>query len=751
MSFPTLARTIFPARLLLLIFILLLVGCSPSEATPTSTATGTLPPPEVYTTRIPEADQAAEAFLGAWKTEDYEAMYAMLSRESQVNISQEDFIKRYQDVANQAALNGLDVEITSVSGQSDPVEVAYRVTMHSAIVGDIARDTKMTLDIQDGQWRIRWEDGMILPELAGGNYLSMDPSIPARASIFDRNGNALAAQAEAVSIGLYPGYVNLKEDSGLVSLAAQLTNRRYDSVAFMIENAYAGDYIALGEIPANLDPRRVQRLSEWSAAVVSTYSRRLYYDGGIAPHMIGYVSAIQQDELDQYRRQGYRADERVGRKGLELWGESILGGKHGGTLYVFSPDGRPLQELGNSPSEDGTPIYTTIDSEFQKGVQKAMSVYRGAIVVLERDSGRVLAMASSPGFDPNAFEIENVNWDTQLAQITNDPNLPQFNRATQGQYPLGSVFKLITISAGLESGRYTTESTYDCQYTFEELPGMIRYDWTWDHFQKDGETKPSGLLTLQQGLIRSCNPFFWHIGLDLYNVGLTQAVPNMARGFGLGSKTGIEGVEEETGNVPDPASAVDAINLAIGQGDLQVTPLQVARFVAALGNGGTLYRPQIIERMEAANGQPARTFKAEAQGTLPISQANLAIIQEAMKGVVSSEKPPGTALRPMRDLKISVAGKTGTATAAVGDSHAWFAGYTFEGREDKPDIAIAVIAENAGEGSEIAAPIFRRVVELYFFGKALKLYPWEASIDVTRSPTVPVTITPTKMPGFINP
>jgi penicillin-binding protein 2 len=458
---------------------------------------------------------------------------------------------------------------------------------------------------------------------------------------------------------------------------------------------------------------------------------------------VGYVSAIQQDEMSTYRRKGYLSDDRVGRKGLEYWGEQILTGKPGGSLYLFNPEGKPIKELASAPSEPGRDINTTIDRDFQYGVQKAMSVFKGAIVVLEKDTGRVLAMASSPGYDPNAYETDNYNWNTLLSQITNDPDLPQFNRAAQGQYPLGSVFKLVTLSAALETGRYTQATNFDCGYTFDELPGFTRYDWTYDHFQEDGVTQPSGLLTLSQGLIRSCNPLFWHIGLDLYNVGLTTAISNMARQFGLGSKTGIEGIDEEAGKIPDPAGQVDAINLAIGQGDLQVTPLQVARFVAALGNGGTLYRPQVIEKIVSRSGEVTSTFKKDAQGTLPLKPENLLFIQEAMKGVVTSQKPLGTGYLPMRGLERPVAGKTGTATSAAGKPHAWFAGYTYAEKEDRPDIAVVVIAENAGEGSEIAAPIFRRVVELYFFGRPLKVYRWEANFDVTRSPTPIVTYTET--------
>lgn len=728
-----------------------LAACGSTRGDPTPTATHVLPTPQAYTTNAPDAEAAAGAFMRAWEEEDYESMYALLTPQSQAGITREAFVQRYQDVANEAALSELSTDILSAQSSAPDAQVDYRVTMTSSVLGDIVREMKMHMALDQGRWLVDWNDGLILPELAGGNYLRMDSGTPTRATIYDRNGNPLASQATAAAIGVWPDYVDLSEDGGLISLLSGLSNYGYDAIADRIEAAIPGEYIPLAEVPVDQDPRRLEQLSTWGAAVVSEYNRRLYYGSGIAPHVVGYVSAIQEEESAQYRRKGYRSDDRVGRKGLELWGEDVLMGKRGGTLYVFSPEGKPVGELGSVASEPGQEITTTLDRDFQREVQKAMSIYNGAVVVLERDTGRVLAMASSPGFDPNAFEIENYNWNTLLGEIVNDPALPQFNRATQGQYPLGSVNKIITMAAALESGRFTPESTYDCQYEFTELLGLTLYDWTWDHFQEDEETLPSGLLTLPQGLIRSCNPWFWHIGLDLFNAGLTKSIAEMSRGFGLGSKTGIEGVEEEAGNIPDPGSAVDATNLAIGQGDMQVTPLQVARFIAAMGNGGTLYRPQLIEKIAAPGGAATFTFEPEVQGTLPIKPSTLQIIQEAMKGVVASKTPPGTAYRPISGLDIPVAGKTGTATSSAGEPHAWFAGYTFAERADKPDIAIAVIAENAGEGSEIAAPIFRRVVELYFYGKPLKLYRWESTFGATREPTSEVTEETTQQPGFINP
>lgn len=733
------------------IFLIAIGACRPSEPSPTPTNSPTLLPPEVKTTQPPAAQKTAQEFLDSWTTGQFEQMYALLTESSRMETSIEKFSSTLSNIANEGAVNSLNYEIISESLNPAAAEVAFRVTYHSAILGELTREMKMQLSLENGIWRIHWDPAIAMPELAGGQSLAFDrdQAWSGRASIFDRNGNPLAAQTEAVAIGVWPDYVILKESGGLLSLLSSFSRYRSDTIAGMISNAYPGEYLPIGEAPADQDPRRLAQLESWGSVVVSRYSRRLYFDNGVAPHLVGYVSAIQQDELNKFRQKGYIADDRIGRKGIESWGEEILMGQPGGTIYVLSSEGKPVAELGSAPSVPGQAIYTTIDRDFQREVQKALSYFNGAIVVLERDTGRVLALASSPMFDPNAFETDNYNWNTLLSEIMNDPRTPQYNRATQGQYPLGSVFKIITMAAGLESNRFTKDSTYDCQYTFEELPGVTLYDWTWEYFQEDGETKPSGTLTLPEGLIKSCNPWFYHIGSDLYNAGLTTKISEVARGFGLGSLIGIEGVEEEPGNVPDPASPLDATNLAIGQGDLLVTPMQVARFIAAIGNGGVLLKPQVIEKIVTKDGDVIRSFKVEQQGELPLLPFNLEIIREAMFGVPNSKSPQGTAYRELNDLKLTISGKTGTATSSTGKPHAWFAGYSSENREDKPDIVVVVIAENAGEGSKIAAPIFRRVMELYFFGRPLKLYKWEATFDVTRSPTPEVTEEkPTSQPSL---
>ena len=742
----------------LFLLTLLLAACSSRSGGgpigPLFGSSATLPPPSVGVTHAPDARAAMTNFLQALAKNDFASMYGLLSKVTQDGLTQDAFAAKYNDALNTMGASKLDYEVLSQLLSPNVAQVGFRIIYHTALVGDLQRDMVARFNMEQGQWRLQWDDSLILPELAGGNVLKMDYQIPSRGDIYDRSGLPIVTQSDAYAIGITPGQLGGGKSEGVVvAELALLCKRTPESIQAAYANAAPDWYVAICD--ASVDQVKSVLGGLPGAVTVTPYSSRYYLDQGIAPQAVGYASLIHKENLNEYLRLGYRGDEKVGQSGIEKSMEQYLAGKHGGSLYVVDPAGQIVTKLASSDPQPADSVYLTIDRNLQEQVQRTIGPFQGAAVVLERDTGRVLAMASSPEYDQNLFDTNNFNSSYLLGDLVNDPNQPLVNRATQGQYPLGSAFKPITMAAALESGLYLPQTTYDCQYDFTELQqsgGPVLHDWTWEHCQTrlqtgrqcdTSDSRPSGLLTLQQGLMRSCDPYFWHIGLDLFNNNRAGDVGSMARAFGLGAPTGIDAIAEATGNVSIPQQPIDATNQAIGQGDLLVTPLQVARFVAAIGNGGTLYRPQLIEKIQPVSGDPIRTFKPEAAGTLPLRPDNLQAIQQAMEMVIKN--PLGTAYYRFLGMDFPLAGKTGTAQSGSAEPHAWFIGYTEDAANSgKPDIAIAVILENQGEGSDWAAPIFRGIVSAYYYGTPQGNPPW-GSWDDPNTPT-PIGGAPTKVP-----
>ncbi len=731
----------------LLLILLGATACN-SVALPNPLATD-IPPPTVVSTPEPtptpiteDAGGIARAFYRAWEGFDYLGMYSLLSPQSQALVDSQSFVNRYTDAMETARV--VAVHTQPLAQNQDGAEAVFgaRVTWETAVVGSITRDHNARLAYSQGRWGIVWDESLILPELAGGNRLALEYRIPARANIYDINGLALAYQGNLVTLGVVPGQI--EDEEGLLAALSPMLGKTPEEIQEIYAPALPDWYWPIGDVPEAVMQENGPALQPYigqGLAAPRTRLTRLYSEGGVAPHIIGYTGPIPAERAAEYAAAGFRGDETVGLAGLELWGEEYLNGERGGVLSVVGPNGQLVQTLAEVPPVQSRSLYTTLEREFQQAVEQALAeaitshpiARAGSVVVLDVNSGAVRAMASYPTYNPNIFDPVRPNAAAELGAVLSDPQRPLLNRAAQGAYPAGSVFKIVTFSAALNSGLYDAGSRYNSTGTWNRLgDAFLKYDW-----REGGH----GYITLRTAVVVSCNSCFYDVGYTLDGVD-QFLIPNTARQFGLGQETGIQ-IPESAGLIPDPAWKIanvgqgwatgDSVNISIGQGDVQVTPLQMADMIAAIANGGYLYQPTLIDRIGAAGGAPEEVWPSQLRGELPITTDVLETIRGALYDVANDQNS-GTAAYQFVGLPLRVAGKTGTAEDPPRVSHAWFAGYAPAAPYTQPDgtvieepeIAIVVMIENSGEGSEVAAPIFRRIVEIYYDITPRTRLPWAA-------------------------
>ncbi len=721
--------------ILLLLLVLLPIGCSQPEAKQTivqpTAASPTVPPPDPPTaTPLPPSPEASAAlFLDAWEARDYATMYNLLSPESQTAIDRERFTRRYQNALSAATVLTITTQIQSVLEKQDQAHTSFHLELETAMVGTLITDTMMSLSRHDQRWGVEWDANLIWPRLNNDHYFRMRHSIPVRSNIYDRNGLGLATEGTNVTVGVVRE--KIEEEEALLETLSAITGLTPDDIQARYATAQPSWRVPVADISAEQSVEHNELLSSLPGVYREEKEGRRYPHGEAAPHVVGWVSPVPAELLDVYRARGYRGDEWVGVSGLEAWGEDILSGQHGGRLAVVTGEDEEVALVAERSAIPSRAIYTTFDRGFQEQVQQIIADRKGAIVVLDARTGAVRALASGPSFNTNIFI--GAAGETGRSQVLADPRRPLINRATLGTYPCGSVFKIITMGAGLEElGMQPQQTSFYCPGYWDGL-GQASRKRCW---KEDGH----GDIVLQDGLSASCNVVFYNVGKQVGDEAGPDVLPQYARSFGLGKKTGLEALPEEAGLVPDPAWRQergsdwwpgDTVNLAIGQGDLKVTPLQIARMMAAVANGGTLLQPYVVDRIEAGLETPEQVTQPEAVGQLPISGVHLAAIQEGLLGVTTSAI--GTASHRFAGLDIAVAGKTGTAEAGGVDAepHSWFAAYAPAG---SPEIALAVVVENAGEGSTVAAPMARQVIEAYY---GLPLSPLPPQADPDYEPPTP--------------
>ncbi len=448
---------------------------------------------------------------------------------------------------------------------------------------------------------------------------------------------------------------------------------------------------------------------------------RQYLNGEMTAQIIGFTGEINREELDRDDTERLTPGDIIGKFGIEKFLDPHLRGKSGAEQVEVNVAGKAVRSLGRIPSVPGDNVVLTVDSVLQETAWNAIGNRPGAVAVLDPRSGAVLALASSPSFDPNLFNggISSDDWE----RLANDRGHPMENRSISGQYPPGSTYKVIVAAAALEEGLITPETSFFCNGTFEMGNRTFR---CW-------QEKGHGHVSLHRGIVESCDVYFYNLGKMLG----VDKIAAAARAFGLGAPLGIDLTREKGGLIPtkqwklsrfrEPWQPGETISISIGQGFNLVTPLQLAHVYATLGNGGTLYRPRLVKQLESSDGHVVKVYGPEKLGTLPFHPKTIQTINQGLWGVVNERGGTGQALKRK---EADVAGKTGTAqvvglpqdakarkakrVSADFRDHALFACFA---PFVNPEIAVAVIMEHAGHGGSVAAPVARKIIDAYFAQK----------------------------------
>ena len=436
---------------------------------------------------------------------------------------------------------------------------------------------------------------------------------------------------------------------------------------------------------------------------------RIYPEQELAAHILGYIGKLNEEEWKIHSNNwnnfilasssagddassllydGYAKNDTIGRTGVEAQYEEDLHGLRGKRFEeIFCKNTQIEKTVLERPPIPGNNVYLTIDSQIQAHAEKSLGTNLGAIIVMDPWTGEILAMASNPRFNPNTI-------DKSFSKLIKHPSKPFLNRAVQGALPPGSIFKIITATAALSSNCITTQTNFEC-------PGYIKYK---NIVFKCWSDYGHGSVTIEDAIPYSCNVFFFEIAKMLGGDSLYA----WAKKFGIGEKTGIDLPHEKSGNIPKMTTTATTMNVAIGQGALLTTPLQLVRAYAAVANGGTLVQPHILLKVTNSQGETVRTFQSENKQKLSIQPAIINILRMSLQDVITR----GTAKDKGLDA-YEVAGKTGTAeTGRQKDNHAWFVGYA---PYDNPRYCFVILVEHTpGHGADIAGPIARELLSYLF-------------------------------------
>lgn len=554
-------------------------------------------------------------------------------------------------------------------------------------------------------------------ELSESNRLRSLPIEPYRGLIFDRNGELLAHNIPAFHLSVI--LEDLKNKESTIKRVTELIGISEKDIKARLAVKKDTYPFAPVRIKENISRKEVAVIEanklDLPGVVIEAVSRREYRHGNMASHLLGYVGEITQTQLDNFEDDSVYPGITVGQDGIEKTHDPILRGTAGYKQVEVDAYGHEMNVFGVREPVRGNDIYLAIDVNLQRIAEDALGNESGAVVAIDTTNGNILVMASHPAYDHNLLSkrLNAKEWEA----LVNDPSKPLNNRAIQGVYPPGSVFKIVTAAAAIEAGVSAPEDKIFCK-------GGLQYG---RRFYRDWKAAGHGSVALHRAIVESCDVYFYNAGI---NLGVDR-IADYAFRLGLGSQTGIDLPSEKAGLIPTTSWKLSAkrgewiagetLSIAIGQGYVLTTPVQLAMLISSVANSGVRYQPNTVWVIKnRLNGEKYRFPPAEI-GRVEINEETFQILRNALRGVVNEQGGTGGIAR---SAIAEIGGKTGTAQVVAMKpnmskellkekrfkDHALFVAFA---PVSEPKIAVAVIVEHGGKGSAAAAPIAKKVIEGY--------------------------------------
>ncbi len=626
-----------------------------------------------------DAQQVLINYVSLINEKKYEELYSNLSLDSKNNISEEDFITRNKNIYEGIDAVNIEIQIQNEIKQGKTSEITYNENM-STSAGNISFVNTVNLVIENKEYKIDWSSSMIFPELRDTDKVRVSTIQSSRGEIFDRNGNKLAENGNISSVGIVPGKLSENRNQDIQKIS-ELTGVSVDYINNQLSQSWVADdtFVPIKKVSAS-EIELKEQLLQISGIQINNTNARVYPLGNEAAHLIGYVQTINAEELEENAGKGYSSTSLIGKSGLEAAYEDRLRGIDGTEIYIQDEEGNKLKTLAKQDKKDGEDITITIDSNLQKAIYEQMKNDKGLWVVMEPNTGEILAAVSTPTYDSNDFVVglSTDEWNT----LNNDVNKPLYNRFLQRYCP-GSTFKPITAAIGLTTGKITTDTTFN--YTGKSW----QKDSSWGNYNVTTLTAYSGAKNVANALLYSDNIFFAQTALQIGKETLAENLKNI--GFGESLEFPLTLAKSQYSSSDDISTEIKLADTGYGQGDLLINPIHMASIYSAFANSGNMVKPYIEYNEGKTEYYKENAFTQEAAET----------VKNDLIQIV--ENPAGTA-HDMQIQGLTIAGKTGTAELKTSSEDTesgtlgWFNCFTV-GR-DQGDLLMVGMVENTQNNSD---------------------------------------------------